>query len=70
MNQELSEGVKWNEGLYKDRLRASLKDMFPISAHEKNKEAKKATARYLEYKRNYVKHINFNPYEANLSKYI
>ena len=69
MNQELSEGVKWNEGLHKARLQATLKDMFPISAHEKDREAKEAIARYLEYKRNHVKHINFNPNEANFSKY-
>ena len=69
MNQELSNGVMWNEGVYKDRLRLTLEDMFPISAHEKDREAKEAIARYLGYKRDYVKHINFKPNEANFSKY-
>ena len=69
MNQELSKSVKWMEGVDKDGLQVTLEDMFPISAHEKDREAKEAIARYLEYKRDYVKHINFNPNEANFSKY-
>ena len=69
MNQELSNSVKWMEGVDKDRLQVTLEDMFPISAHEKDREAKEAIARYVEYKRDYVKHINFNPREANFSKY-
>ena len=41
--------------------------MFPISADEKVNEVKSFTESYHKYKREYVKHLSFNPEQENLS---
>ena len=64
MTQELSHGVRfWNSGS-KERLQ----QMFPNSADKKVDRVKSFTESYHKYKRNYVKHLGFNPKEENLSK--
>ena len=70
MNQDLSKGVTWSEVKYRDHLKTTLQDMFPMSAHEKDDEVKAVTARYLRYKTEYVKHLAFNSSEENFSKFI
>ena len=69
MNQDLSTGVKWEQADKREHLQASFKEMFPIPAHERYMDVKMMTARYLQYKMDYVKHLAFNPEEQNLSKF-
>ena len=62
MAHELSNGLSnWKSGS-KERLQ----QMFP--AEEEEDGAKSFTERYHKYKRQYVKHLSFNPKEENLSK--
>ena len=62
--QELSNGVQyWTSGS-KERLQ----QMFSNSAEEKEDGVKSFTESYHKYKREYVKHLSFNPEEENLSK--
>ena len=59
----LSNGVIWT----KSEVKEHLLQMFPISADEKVDEVKSFTESYHKYKREYVKHLSFNPEEENLS---
>ena len=64
MTQELSNGVRfWNFGS-KERLQ----QMFLTSTEEEEDGVKRFTESYHKYKREYVKHLSFNPEEENLSK--
>ena len=67
LTQELNHGVKyWNSGS-KERLQ----QMFPTSASDEEVDGVKSlTESYHKYKREYVKHLSFNPEEENLSKCI
>ena len=67
----LLNGVQWNWGDNdnKERLYFDLRQMFPISADEKLSEVKLLTESYHKYKREYVKHIYFNPAIENLCKF-
>ena len=48
-----------------------LQQMFPdLSADEESKSVDSLTRIYHNYKREYVKHLSFNPRTENLSKYI
>ena len=69
MAQDISTGVNWEQADKRERLQASFKEMFPIPAHERDMDVKMMTARYLQYKMDYVKHLAFNPEEQNLSKF-
>ena len=64
LTQELSHGVSYWESGSKERVQ----QMFPTSAKEEEDEVKSFTESYHKYKREYVKHLNFNPEEENLSK--
>ena len=64
LTQELSHGVKYWESGSKERLQ----QMFPASADEKVDGVKSFTESYHKYKKEYVKHLGFNPKEGNLSK--
>ena len=44
--------------------------MFPTSRDKNDDELKSFTESYLMYKKEYVKHLLFNPEEENLSKHI
>ena len=49
----------------------ALQQMFPdLSADEESKSVDSLTRIYHNYKREYVKHLSFNPGTENLSKYI
>ena len=69
MNQDLSTGVKWEQADKREHLQATLYEMFPTSAHERDVDVEMMAARYLNYKMDYVKHLAFNPEEQNLSKF-
>ena len=64
LTQELSYGVSFREIGSKERLQ----QMFPTSAEGEEAGIKSFTDTYYKYKREYVKHLNFNPEEGNLSK--
>ena len=53
----------------RDRLHFALQRMFPTSAEKKVDEMKSLTESYYKYKREYLKHLCFNPDNENLSKY-
>ena len=68
LTQELTDGVKyWNHDEQKERI-AALRLMFPNLADQNKDIMKSITAKYHEYKRDYVKHMSFNPDDENLSK--
>ena len=69
MNQDLSTGVKWEQADKREHLQATLYEMFPTSAYERDARVKIMTERYLNYKMEYVKHLAFNPEEQNFSKF-
>ena len=62
----LSNQVYWTESEVKEHLL----QMFPTSADVKVDEVKSFTESYHKYKREFVKHVGFNPEEDNLSKCI
>ena len=65
LTKEMSHGItSWRSGS-KERLQ----QMFPSSASEEEEDGVKTfTESYHKYKREYVKHLGFNPEEENLSK--
>ena len=68
LTQELTDGIKyWNHDEQKERI-AALRLMFPNLADQNKDIMKSITAKYHEYKRDYVKHMSFNPDDENLSK--
>ena len=72
LTHELRYGVSWSysQRESRDRLYAALQEMFPASAEEKEDKVQSVTESYHKYKREYVKHLSFNPEEENLSKCI
>ena len=67
LTQELSH-VAW-ERESKERLSVALQRMLSTSAVDENiDEMKSLTESYHKYKREYVKHLSFNPNNENLSK--
>ena len=70
VKQGVSDGVYWRQGDHKELLQNTLQDMFPISANEIDNGVNLLTATYHEYKMKYLKHLTFNPYAENLSKFI
>ena len=62
-------GVKWENGQdkSKENLLDALQQLLPSSEEAKVGELTKS---YHKYKREYVKHLSFNPKEENLSKCI
>merc|ERR1711963_253290 len=63
MTQELSHGVKFWETGSKERLQL----MFPTSTKEEEDGVKSFTERYQKYKKDFVKHLSFNPEKENLT---
>ena len=61
----LSNGVKYWKSGYQERLQ----QMFPTSSDEEIDEVKSFTESYHKYKRDYVRHLGFNPEEENLSRH-
>ena len=69
LTQELSQLVPSYKGEQKERLSVALQRMLSTSsADEKIDEVKSLTESYHKYKREYVKHLGFNPDNKNLSK--
>ena len=66
LTQELSHGLNYWEGGSKERIQ----QMFPTPTKEEEDGAKSFMESYHKYKREYVKHLSFNPKEENLSKCI
>ena len=67
LTQELSHGLKrWLLSDSKERLQ----QMFPTSTKEEEDGLESLTESYHKYKREYVKHLNFNPKDEDLSKCI
>ena len=60
------------ESEYFNHLDVVLQQMFPdSSAKETDDEMETLTSAYHRYKREYVKHVSFNPWgEENLGKYL
>ena len=52
----------------KDDLRLALQQMLPVSIEEGADDVRSMTEEYHRYKREYVKHLNFNPGNKNLSE--
>ena len=66
--EEIYSGVRvWNRGS-QERFHAVLQQMFPTSADDEVDDAKSLTESYHKYKREYVKHLGFNPDNKNLCK--
>ena len=65
LTQELTHD-RFRERESKERLR----QLFPTFADEKVDGVMSFTESYQNYKREYVKHLSFNPEEENLSKCI
>ena len=63
-------GVRWYSNTKENQkdLYVAIQEMFPLIADQKNAEVEALTMKYHQYKRNYVKHISFNPTTENLSK--
>ena len=70
LTQKLSHGVEWRGNEFKEDFDAFLQQIFPTSIEEKTDEVKTLTEIYHKYKKEYVKHIGFNPEEENLSKWL
>ena len=69
MAKELSKGVRfWKQIVHKESIDA-LQEMFSASsADEKEDEVMSLTEGYHKFKREYVKHLAFNPDNKQLSK--
>ena len=66
LTRELSHGVSfWKLGYSKERLQ----QMFPMLTEEEEDGLKSLAESYHKYKREYVKHLGFNPEEENLSSH-
>ena len=61
LTQELSNGVSY----WKIGSKERLQQMFATSAKDEENGVKSFTKSYHKYKRDYVKHLNFNPEEEN-----
>ena len=68
LTQELSHGVEWKQIESKERFDVALQHMFPTSAVEKMDEVTPLAEKYYNFKREYVKHLTFNPDNKSLSK--
>ena len=64
LTQELIDGASF----WKDGPKERLQQMFPNSADEEEDGLKSLKESYRKYKKEYVKDLNFNPGEENLSK--
>ena len=70
LTEEIYNGVRiWNSGS-KERVHTALQQIFPTSADEDVDDVKSLTESYHKYKREYVKHLGFNPDNKNLCEFI
>ena len=67
MKEELS-SMAWPDRRSMEKIIFALQQMFPASAEEKLNEVKLVTESYHKYKREFVKHLFFNPDNENLSE--
>ena len=67
LTQELDFFAWSQEGESKDRVLGAIQQMF-TPEDKRVDDLKSLTEKYLGYKREYVKHLDFNPNEENLSK--
>ena len=60
--------MAWSKSESKDRMIAALEQMFPALAESDVDDMTVFTESYHKYKKNFVKHLLFNPNNKNLSK--
>ena len=70
LTQELDDYAWDSRSESKERFLATLQHIFTSSVDEKVDDLKSLTEKYHKYKREYVKHLSFNPEQGNFSKYI
>ena len=68
LTQDLGKGIWWQRGFSQGRFENALRQVFQQDI--RSEEVKSVTEKYHTYKRNYVKHISFNPGKENFSKCI
>ena len=68
LTQELNGVYGWRGSKSKERFIANLQQMFPASVDKKVDDLKALTEQYHKYKKEYAKHLWFNPEEEHLSK--
>ena len=68
LTQDLGKGIWWQRGFSKERFENGLRQVFQQDI--RTEEVRTVTEKYHTYKRNYVKHISFNPGKDNFSKCI
>ena len=66
LTQELIDGASF----WKDGSKERLRQIFPASTKKEVDGLESLAERYHKYKKEYVKHLSFNPKEENLSKCI
>ena len=66
--EKMSQGVVWSQSEDKKSLHVALERMFETSPDVNAEEVKLVTERYFKYKRDYAKHLLFNPNSENHSK--
>ena len=66
--EKMSQGVVWSQSDDKKNLHLALERMFETSPDVNAEEVKLVTERYFKYKRDYAKHLLFNPSIENHSK--
>ena len=71
LTHELRDGVHWRHPSDENKRRlVALPQMFSTSAAMEEDNLNSLTERYHKYKREYVKHITFNPEKESLGKYM
>ena len=66
--EKMSQGVVWSQSEDKKNLHVALEQMFETSPDVNGEEVKLVTERYFKYKRDYAKHLLFNPNSENHSR--
>ena len=59
--------MAWSQYESKDRMISALQQMFPALTERKLNDVARLTETYHNYKREYVKHLSFDLYNANHS---
>ena len=62
--------MAWSQNESKDRMIAALQKIFPALAESKLDYVTRLTETYHKYKREYVKHLSFDPNNGNHSKFL
>ena len=75
VDEELERIYTYREGFHVataiegDRLQNAIRQIFPSSAGTTKVELISLMEQYMNYKKSYVQHLQFNPYLRNFSKY-